>query len=72
MSLALHCFRQNPPEDQCVFIRGFRVVRAIDIVSKELKGAAEPTPSLEGVHDDDEPDKGPISTPATTKVKYFY
>jgi hypothetical protein len=69
--LMFPCSRQNLPEDQCIFIRGFRVVRTTNILSK-LKGAAGPNPSLEDVHDDNEPDKELISTPASTKVKYSY
>ena len=64
---AFPCPRQNLPEDQCIFIRGFRAVR----ISSRLK-AAGPNPSLEDVHDDNEPDKELISTPASTKVKYSY
>ena len=70
--LAFLCSHQNLPEDQCIFIRGFRVVRTINILSKQLKGAACPNPSLEDVHDDNEPDKELISTPASVKVKYSY
>ena len=70
--LAFLCSHQNLPEDQCIFIRGFRVVRTINILSKQLKGAACPNPSLEDVHDDNEPDKELISTPASMKVKYSY
>jgi hypothetical protein len=68
--LAFPCSRQNLLEDQCIFIRGFRAVRTINISSKPK--AAGPTPSPEDVHDDNEPDKELISTPASTKVKYSY
>ncbi|KAI0290366.1 hypothetical protein BC826DRAFT_970466 [Russula brevipes] len=32
------------PENQCVFIRGFRVARPLGFLPKQLKAAAEPTP----------------------------
>lgn len=62
---------QNLPEDQCIFIRGFRVVRVFGIFPRQLKGAAGPNPSLDGDQDGDEPDKGLISISAAMKVKYF-
>ncbi|KAH9025502.1 hypothetical protein EDB85DRAFT_2149706 [Lactarius pseudohatsudake] len=41
------------PEDQCIFIRGFRVIRKYKIFPR-LKGAAGPNPDPEGY--DEEPD----------------
>lgn len=61
--------RQNLREDQCVFIRGFRVVRILGIMPRQLKGAAGPNPSPDGSHDDDEPDKGLVPTPAFSGVR---
>ncbi|KAF8260322.1 hypothetical protein EI94DRAFT_1811875 [Lactarius quietus] len=42
------------PEDQCVFIRGFRATRKFKILPPRLKGAAGPNPDLEEY--DEEPD----------------
>ncbi|KAH9054245.1 hypothetical protein EDB87DRAFT_1647513, partial [Lactarius vividus] len=44
---------KNLPEDQCIFIRGFRVARKYKIFPR-LKGAAGPNPDPEGY--DEEPD----------------
>jgi len=68
-TLAQTCSRQNLPEDQCIFIRGFRVARVLGILPKQLKGAGGPNSDPEGDHDCDEPDKELISIPASTKVK---
>jgi hypothetical protein len=50
------------PEDQCIFIRGFRVTRKLMILPRTLKGAAGPNPDPEG--SDSEPDLEliPLST----------
>ena len=57
---------QNLPENQCVFIRGFRVARSFWLLPKHLKAAAGPSP-------DPGYDRGPdtelASTPAIPKVK---
>ena len=55
------------PENQCVFIRGFRVVRSFWLLPKQIKAAAGPSPDPEG-HDYD-PSMGIVSVPAITKVK---
>lgn len=57
------CTLQNLPEDQCVFLRGFRVTRVLGILRRRLRGAAGPNPSPDGDHDDDELGKELISTP---------
>ncbi|KAF8258109.1 hypothetical protein EI94DRAFT_1192483 [Lactarius quietus] len=48
------------PEDQCIFIRGFRVTRRFMFMPRELIAAAGPTPDPKG--DDPEPDEELIST----------
>jgi hypothetical protein len=58
---------QNLPENQCVFIRGFRVARTFRIMPKRLKAAAGPSPEPEP--DDFEPEMELISIPATTNVE---
>ena len=68
--LAFLCSHQNLPEDQCIFIRGFRVVRAVDILSKQPKGGAGPNPSLGDVHDNNKPNEEQTSMPTSAKVKY--
>ena len=58
---------QNLPENQCVFIRGFRVARTFRILPKRLKAAAGPSPSPE--RDDFEPEIELITIPAATNVE---
>ncbi|KAI9439697.1 hypothetical protein H4582DRAFT_1876692 [Lactarius indigo] len=54
------------PEDQCIFIRGFRVIRKYKIFPR-LKGAAGPNPDPEG--SDEEPDKELVSVPAVPEYQ---
>jgi hypothetical protein len=58
--------RQNLQEDQCIFIRGFRVTRTFKLLPKHLKAAAEPS------SDSDKDNSGPelelTSMPAIPKV----
>jgi hypothetical protein len=49
-------FVQNLLENQCIFIRGFRVTRVLGILRRQLRGAAGPNPTLDLEPDDDEPD----------------
>jgi hypothetical protein len=58
---------QNLSEDQCIFIRGFRVARTLGIFPKHLKAAAE-TPEADEF--DEAPGLGLVSTPAVTKVRH--
>ena len=44
------------PENQCLFIRGFRVTRVLGILRRQLRGAAGPNPMLDLEPGDDEPD----------------
>jgi hypothetical protein len=67
MALARLCAHQNLPENQCVFVRGFRVARPFWPLPKHLKAAASPPPDPEG--SDSDPDTGLVSIPAITKVK---
>ncbi|KAN0133862.1 hypothetical protein V8E53_008294 [Lactarius tabidus] len=46
---------EDLPEDQCIFIRGFRVARKLIILPRGLKAAAGPNPNAGG-DDDYEPD----------------
>ena len=55
------------PENQCVFIRGFRVARSKWILPKRLKAAAGPS-SDPGGYDSDS-DTEVISIPGITQVK---
>ena len=57
---------QNLPEDQCVFLRGFRVSRLFGIIPR-LRGAAEPTWSP--VQDEPGSDKEAISIPPESNVR---
>jgi hypothetical protein len=61
--LALSHSHQDLPEDQCIFIRGFRVARALGIFPRQLRGAA-------GYDRDDESDDELDTIPASMKVKH--
>lgn len=57
---------KNLPEDQCIFVRGFRVVRRLGILPRQLRGAARPNPSRDRDHDDyDEQHVELVSLPNT-------
>jgi hypothetical protein len=58
-------FSQNLPQNQCLFIRGFRVKRFFWILPR-LKGAAEPKPDLR--RDDRSPDMELVAIPGVTEV----
>jgi len=60
---------QTLPENQCVFIRGFRVAPSLWFLPKRLKAAAGPSPDPGGY--DRDPDKELISIPSITQVKNF-
>ena len=64
---ATTCVHKNLPENQCVFIRGFRVARSFWILPRRLKAAAGPSPDPGGY--DCDPDPGVISIPEVTKVR---
>jgi hypothetical protein len=55
------------PENQCVFIRGYRVSRTFWILPRRLKAAAGPSRDPDGY--DCDPDTEVISIPAITNVK---
>ncbi|KAI9452571.1 hypothetical protein BJY52DRAFT_907300 [Lactarius psammicola] len=57
---------EDLPEDQCIFIRGFRVTRKYRILPR-LKGAAGPNPDLDGY--DEESDVGLIPVPAVLEYR---
>ncbi|KAH8991266.1 hypothetical protein EDB92DRAFT_688194 [Lactarius akahatsu] len=58
---------ENLPEDQCIFIRGFRVARKLKILPPRLKGAAGPNPDPEGY--DEEPDAELMSIPTVPEYR---
>ena len=60
---------QDLRDDQCVFIRGFRVVRPLGIFPKQLKAEAGPNPCLDGMGRH-KPDRELASIPTPTKVMY--
>jgi len=57
----------NLPEDQCVFVRGFRVARTLRILPKHLKAAAGP--SLGPEEDDCEPGVELVSIPSVAQYR---
>jgi hypothetical protein len=62
---------QDLPEDQCIFIRGFRVARTFWSLRKDIKAAAGPSQDPKGSGRYSEPENEVIMIPATTKVKGF-
>jgi hypothetical protein len=63
------CSRQHLPENQCIFIRGFRVTRKLMILPR-LRGAAGPNPDPNGYDSDCEPDTELVSIPAVPNVRH--
>ncbi|KAI0290551.1 hypothetical protein B0F90DRAFT_1671913 [Multifurca ochricompacta] len=59
---------QNLPEDQCIFVRGFRVTRFIRILPR-LRGAAGPAPLPDG--HEPEPDAQLYQDPLRTLLEYI-
>jgi hypothetical protein len=60
-------FIKNLPENQCIFVRGFRVTRFLKILPR-LRGAASPTQDPNGPEPEFETQL--ISIPANTNVKF--
>ncbi|KAH9170393.1 hypothetical protein EDB89DRAFT_1301200 [Lactarius sanguifluus] len=58
---------RNLPENQCIFIRGFRVKRFLFGLVPRIKGAAEPKPDTRG--NDGEPEKEVVPIPSFTKYR---
>ncbi|KAH9992218.1 hypothetical protein BJV74DRAFT_834960 [Russula compacta] len=58
---------KNLPENQCIFVRGFRVARTRWILLKRTRAAAGPSSDGEGY--DYEPEKEVLSIPAPTKYR---
>ena len=59
--------RKDLPEDQCIFVRGFRATRKLRILPTKLKGAAGPKPDSKGY--DEGSDAELIPVPALPEVK---
>ena len=66
-TLTQFCVYQNLPENQCVFIRGFRVSRSFWVLPRHLKAAAGPSSDAGGY--DGNPDTELISLSPFTTVK---
>jgi hypothetical protein len=62
-------YNQNLPEDQCIFIRGFRATRRLGLLPSRLRGAAGPAPTPD--EDGPESDMQLLSIPADTNVTSF-
>ncbi|KAI0298042.1 hypothetical protein B0F90DRAFT_838623 [Multifurca ochricompacta] len=58
---------QNLPEDQCIFVRGFRVTRIIWMLPRKLRGEAEPAQDPDGY--DCDPDTKLMSIPSLTEYR---
>jgi hypothetical protein len=52
-TLSSDVFHQNLPENQCIFVRGFRVKRSFKMFPR-VKGAVEPPPDPSGNNDERE------------------
>jgi len=52
---------EDLPEDQCIFIRGFRATRRFKIFPRKLKGAAGPNPDPKIYDEEPDPELMPIS-----------
>ena len=61
---------QDLLEDQCIFLRGYRVSRKFVILPRGLKAAAGPNPDPKG--DDNEPSVELMSIPAVPEVNYSF
>ena len=59
---------QNLLEDQCIFVRGFRVKRFPSKIFSRLRAAAGPA-RIPGEDDPPDPDAGLVSIPANTQVR---
>ena len=66
-ALTRFCAYQNLPENQCVFIRGFRVSRSFWMLPKRLKAAAGPSSDPGGNGGD--PDTEIITLSPVTTVR---
>jgi hypothetical protein len=71
ISSAYCCIHENLPEDQCIFIRGFRVARTLGILPKHLRAAAKPSTDTDGDDWDSGPEVRLISIPTVSKVSYL-
>ena len=71
ISSAYSCVYENLPEDQCIFIRGFRVARTLGILPKHLRAAAKPPTDTDGDDWDSGPEVRLISIPTVSKVRYL-
>ncbi|KAI9428700.1 caspase domain-containing protein [Lactarius indigo] len=58
---------ENLPEDQCIFIRGFRATRKFKIFPPRLRAAAGPNPDPKGY--DEEPDAELIPIPTVPEYR---
>ena len=60
-------FSQNLPQNQCLFIRGFRAKRRLRILPRRLRAAAEPKPDS-----DREPEMELVPIPRVTEVSLLF
>jgi len=70
-SFACSCVCQNLSENQCIFIRGFRVARTLGILPKHLRAAAEPSTDMAGNDRDSGREVELISMPTVSEVSYL-
>ena len=66
------CVCQNLPENQCIFIRGFRVARIFSLFPKHLRAAAKPLPDMDWDNRarDYGPDVEPVMVSTVSEVRY--
>ncbi|KAH8984037.1 hypothetical protein EDB92DRAFT_1546751 [Lactarius akahatsu] len=63
---------ENLPENQCIFIRGFRMKRIVFGTIPRIRGAAEPKPDPRSNDSDYEPEKEVVSIPSDTEVRLLF
>ncbi|KAI9434972.1 hypothetical protein H4582DRAFT_730175 [Lactarius indigo] len=67
---------ENLPEDQCIFIRGYRATRKLKMLPPRLMGAAGPNPDPRGCDEEPDPELLPVpqavpGVPPEVKLPFF-
>ncbi len=63
-------FYQNLPEDQCIFVRGFRVARPLAMLPRRRTGTVGPNQARDWDHEDNKLPMEPTPLPTSTMVMY--
>jgi len=65
----IHLFLQNLSENQCIFVRGFRVNRILRILPKQLKAAGGVPPDFDECDNDSGTDTALAVLPLASESK---